>query len=228
MPSSKTEILILLLIMTSLSGCVSGGDTSTEGVTISGEVYLVNNDTVGHSLSITIKKSEKNESVFSENASVGTGTNETMDVVLEEGSYDVVARTDNQLVSKYNWKVGNPPYAPDSNRLAVIHRGDRLEIAQVLEPRGMTIENDGNASRRFNISVVDSDSGRGILSRNVSVDAGSEYTMEDVTSLEGTYKITVRTDNGMEEQFLWEVRKGYFDAHISYEEEFLRVTQSVE
>lgn len=230
MSPSKVEILVLLLVVTSFPGCVTGEDTPKDGGTISGEVSVANNDTVEHSLSITITESEGilKGTVLSENVSVGAGASETIDVSFEEGSYDVVVRTDGQLVSRYNWDVNDPPNAPVSDHLAVIHRGDRLKVGQRLEPRGITIQNRGNTSRRFDISVVDTDGEKEILSRNIPIDAESEYEVGNVTSIEGVYNITVRTDDGLRHDYSWEVRRLHHGALIVHSGEELGIAGSVQ
>lgn len=230
MSPSKVEILVLVLIVTSLSGCLIGEETSADGGTVPVEVSVVNNDTVERSLSITVTESEGvlKETVLSENVSVGAGASETIDVSFEEGSYDVIVRTDDKLESRYSWILNDAPSTPVADHLAVIHRGDRLKVGQRLEPRGIKVRNLGNTSRRFSISVVDADGGREVLSTNVSVEPDSRHEIENVTSLEGNYNITVRTDDGLKESYSWKVGGYYHDATIAHGGDELGVTQAVQ
>jgi len=233
MTSAKTGgfFLLLVLVLVSLPGCVTvGEDTPAEGATVPVEVSVVNNHTVERSLSITVTESEGilKQTVFSEDISVGAGTSETIDTEFKEGSYDVVVRTDDQLVSRYSWYLNDAPSTPVSDHLAVIHRGGRLNIAQRLEPRGINIQNRGNTSRRFDVSVVDSDDRRVVLSTNVTVSPDARYEIENVTSLEGTYNITVRTDDGLKDEYSWRVGSYYHDAIIVHGGDELVLTQSVQ
>lgn len=93
-----------------------------------------------------------------------------------------------------------------------------------LRPRGITVENFDNTSHHFNISIVKD--GETLHSDNVSLSPDSETTIENVTSEEGVYPVTVRTEDGLSQQYRWRVEKNYYDLRIYYGTG-LKVTQEV-
>ena len=96
-----------------------------------------------------------------------------------------------------------------------------------IQPKDVSVENLGENNHTLDITVTDTENETTIYSDNLTLPPKSETVVEEVTSKEGEYNVTVLTEDGLREYFLWRVYRDHHDLEIDYHNNNLQITQNV-